>query len=87
MGFFYSQCPAYLKEHCTKNSAKDKYNTRSSSFNFHVLSINSSTSNTFYYNATLVCNGRLPDRIKERKNHYHFKKQVKKHLLDCYNMF
>ena len=63
---FYNQCPSYLKEHFTKISAKHKYNTRSSSFNFHVPSINSSTSNTFYYNAILVWNG-LPDRIKEIK--------------------
>ena len=65
--FFYSQCPAYLKENCTKISAKDKYNTRSSSFNFHIPNINSLTSNTFHYNAILVWNDRLPDRIKEIK--------------------
>ena len=76
---FYNQCPAYLKENFTNISAKHKYNTRSSSFNFHVPSVNSSISNTFYYNAILVWNGRLPDRIKEIKNHYHFKKQAKKH--------
>ena len=34
--FFYNQCPAYLKEHFIKLSAKHKYNTRCSLFNFHV---------------------------------------------------
>ena len=68
----YNKCPSYLKDHFTKISAIHNYNTKGSSFNFHVPCINSSTSNTFYYNAILVWNG-LPDRIKEIKNHYYFK--------------
>ena len=73
---FQNQCPSYLKGHFTKISAKHKYNTRSSSFNFHVPSINSSNFNT-YCNAILVWHG-LQDSIKEIKNHVF--KQVKKHF-------
>jgi len=40
------KCPLYLKEHFIKISANHKYKT-SSSFHFHIPSINSSTSTLF----------------------------------------
>ena len=72
-------CPEYLLNNFSKISDFHRYNTRSSSHNFHMPQANSIIKKTFYYTGIKLWNS-LPNSIKSVPAKSAFKKEVKQFL-------
>ena len=78
---YYDKCPSYMHANFKKLSTVHNHNTRDSTYNFFVPSVNSITKTTFYYNGIRHWN-LLPDRIKAIKCKNSFKIEVKKYFRE-----
>ncbi len=78
---YYDKCPSYMHANFKKLSTVHNHNTRDSTYNFFVPSVNSITKTTFYYNGIRNWN-LLPDRIKAIKCKNSFKIEVKKYFRE-----
>ena len=78
---FYDNCPVYMKDKFSKISNVHSYNTRSSSYNFHVPSINGVSAQSFYYTAIILWNS-LPNNLKSIRQIDIFKKELKMYYVD-----
>ena len=78
-----NRCPSYLNDHFIKVTSVHNHYTRKSQYNFHVPTINSISSSTFYYNAILAWNS-LPKDIQSILKYNTFKKEVKQYMLEKY---
>lgn len=81
---FNRNCPMYLNDNLVRLSDLHCYNTRGSQNNFYVPNVNSISRKTFYYNGIIDWNC-LPDSLKQIRNKWKFKKEVKKYLMQQLN--
>lgn len=81
---FNRNCPMYLNDNLVRLSDLHCYNTRGSQNNFYVPNVNSISRKTFYYNGIIDWNC-LPDSLKQIRNKWKFKKEVKKCLMQQLN--
>ena len=73
--------PEHLKSNFNKFSDIHAYNTRGSATNFRVPKIKGEECRTFFYNAICEWN-KLPTQLKNIIDKTHFKKAVKKFLVE-----
>lgn len=76
---FHSLAPSYLNHFFTRTSDIHSYDTRSSTWNYHVPKVGSYTKKSFFYQATLDWN-KLPSHIRSVPDKNTYKCAVKKHL-------
>ena len=81
---FYNNCPVYLKDNFVRVSNVHSYNTRNSSYNFHVPRVNGVSSQSFYHTSIIAWNS-LPNSLKSINQVDIFKRELKKYF--CNEMY